>query len=81
MDGRISAAAAPLRVTSFQAAELRPIELHLAEYIGPVARHLVKQAASHATGIDDLINRLSAELDGETERRDFAIRCRQGPSG
>ena len=68
-------------MTSFQAAELRPIELHLAEYIGPVARHLVKQAASHATGIDDLINRLSAELDGETERRDFAIRCRQRPSG
>lgn len=75
------AAAAPLRVTAFQAAELRPIELHLAEYIGPVARHLVKQAASRATGIDDLINQLSAELDGETERRDFANRCRQRPGG
>jgi hypothetical protein len=68
-------------VTSFQAAELRPIELHLAQYIGPVARHLVKQAASRATGIDDLINQLSAELDGEAERRDFANRCRQARSG
>jgi hypothetical protein len=77
----LAAVAAPVRVTAFQAAELRPIELHLAEYIGPVARHLVKQAASRATGIDDLINRLSAELDGETERRDFANRCRQAPSG
>jgi hypothetical protein len=73
------AAAAHLRVTSFQAAELRPIELHLAQYIGPLARHLVKQAASRATGIDDLINQLCGELDGETERRDFAQRCRQLP--
>jgi hypothetical protein len=77
----LAAVAAPLRVTSFQAAELRPIELHLAQYIGPVARHLVKQAASRATGIDDLINQLSAELDGEAERRDFANRCRQARSG
>jgi TIR domain len=74
-----STAAAPLRVTSFQPAELRPIELYLAQYIGPLARHLVKQAASRATGIDDLINQLSAELDGEIERRDFANRCRQFP--
>jgi hypothetical protein len=73
------APAAPLRFTSFQAAELRPIELHLAEYIGPLARHLVKQAASRATGIEDLISRLSAELDAEAERRDFANRCRQLP--
>jgi TIR domain-containing protein len=74
-----AAAAAPLRVSSFQAAQLRPIELHLAQYIGPLARHLVKQAASRATGIEDLISRLSMELDGEAERRDFANRCRQPP--
>jgi hypothetical protein len=79
LKARGGSAAAPLRVTAFQAAELRPIELHLAKYIGPLARHLVKQAASRATGIDDLINRLCAELDGETERRDFANRCRQLP--
>jgi hypothetical protein len=73
------ATATTLRVASFQATELRPIELHLAEYIGPLARHLVKQAASRATGIDDLISQLCAELDGENERRDFANRCRQLP--
>ncbi len=74
-----AAAAAPLRVSPFQAAQLRPIELHLAQYIGPLAGHLVKQAASRATGIEDLISRLSMELDGEAERRDFANRCRQPP--
>ena len=79
LQARGGSAAPPLHVASFQAAELRPIELHLAQYIGPLARHLVKQAASRATGIDDLINQLSAELDGETERRDFANRCRQLP--
>lgn len=61
--------------SAFTAAELRHIELQLAAYIGPLARHLVKQAASRATGRDDLIATLATELDVEADRRDFAILC------
>jgi hypothetical protein len=48
----------------------------LAGYIGPLAKHLVKTAASRAAGVDDLIGRLATELDTESERREFTQRCR-----
>jgi hypothetical protein len=67
------AASAP----SFDAAQLQHIERHLAAYIGPLAKHLVKSAASRAAGIDDLLARLAAELDTDLERRTFAQRCRE----
>jgi hypothetical protein len=57
-------------------AQMRHIERQLAGYIGPLARHLVKTAAMRATGIDDLVARLAAELETEIERRDFIQRCR-----
>lgn len=62
----------------FDAAELQHIERQLAGYIGPLAKHLVKTAASRAAGVDDLVSRLAAELDSESERREFAQRCRVG---
>lgn len=57
-------------------AQMRHIERQLAGYIGPVARHLVKTAATRSAGIDELVARLAAELDTEIERRDFIQRCR-----
>jgi hypothetical protein len=57
-------------------ARLQHIERQLAGYIGPLAKRLVKAAASRATGIDDLIGRLSMELDTDAERREFTQRCR-----
>jgi hypothetical protein len=60
---------------AFSAVELRHIELQLAAYIGPLARHLVKQAASRAAGMEDLIARLATELDAEADRRAFAMMC------
>jgi TIR domain len=63
---------------AFDAAKLRHIERQLAGYIGPLARHLVKTAASRAAGVDDLVGRLAAELDSESERREFAQRCQIG---
>ena len=73
-----SAAAAPSATVSqlFDAAELQRIERHLAGYIGPLARHLVKSAALHASSIEDLIARLATELDTETDRYEFTRRCR-----
>jgi TIR domain len=61
---------------AFDVSELQHIERQLAGYIGPLARHLVKTAASHAVGVDDLVGRLAAELDAESERREFTRLCR-----
>jgi hypothetical protein len=61
---------------SFDAAELRNIERCLAGYIGPLARHLVKSAAAHASGTEDLIARLAMELETESDRYEFTRRCR-----
>jgi len=66
------------RPYAFDSAELQHIERQLAGYIGPLARHLVKTAASHAGAVDDLVGRLATELDSESERREFTQRCRLG---
>jgi hypothetical protein len=63
-------------VHRFDAAQLQHIERELAGYIGPVAKHLVKTAALHAAAVDDLVDRLAGELDSDSERREFAQRCR-----
>ena len=62
---------------SFDAAHLQHIERQLAAYIGPLARHLVRSAASRASGVDDLLARLATEFDTDVERRTFAQRCRE----
>jgi hypothetical protein len=69
-----------VRTHDFDAAELQHIERQLAGYIGPLAKHLVKTAASRAAGVDDLVDRLAMELDSESERRTFTQRCRIGKS-
>lgn len=63
---------------AFDSAHLLHIERQLAGYIGPLAKHLVKTAASRAGGVDDLLGRLATELDTESERREFTQRCRMG---
>jgi TIR domain len=73
--------AARTNVHRFDAAELQHIERQLAGYIGPVAKHLVKSAAPLAAGVDELVDRLAAELDSESERREFTQRCRAAKSG
>jgi hypothetical protein len=71
-----NAAGAGATSHSLDAAELQHIERQLAGYIGPLAKHLVKAAASRAAGVDDLVVRLAAELDTDLERREFTQRCR-----
>jgi hypothetical protein len=70
---RDTRAEAPSRSPSllFDATALQRIELHLARYLGPVARVLVKRAASLSTNIDDLKLRLANELESEHDRREF----------
>jgi hypothetical protein len=71
-------AAAGASTHAFDSAELLHIERQLAGYIGPLAKHLVKTAASRAAGVDDLVGRLATELDTESEQREFTQRCRDG---
>jgi hypothetical protein len=79
-----AAVAVPAGVTVrspiFDPAEVLHIERQLAGYIGPLAKHLVKQAALRAAGVDDLVSRLATELDSESDRREFTRRCRTGRS-
>jgi hypothetical protein len=58
------------------AAELARIERLLAGYIGPIARHLVKAAATHATSLEHLVQEVALELETETERHEFMRRWR-----
>jgi hypothetical protein len=61
---------------SYDAAFLRHLESELAQHLGPIARHLVRQAARHAGSRQDLVGALAAELANEAERRAFLLRCR-----
>jgi hypothetical protein len=70
------APAAGASTRAFDSAQLLHIERQLAGYIGPLAKHLVKTAASRAAGIDELVGRLATELDTESEQREFTQRCR-----
>jgi hypothetical protein len=59
--------------------ELAHIEAQLASYIGPLARFLVKREVQRASGTEELIARLSTELEAESDRIMFAKRCRLPP--
>jgi hypothetical protein len=60
-------------------AELAHIQAQLASFIGPMAEYLVKREARSAAGSEELIARLSAELESESDRAAFVQRCRQAP--
>jgi TIR domain len=64
-------------VLQFDAAELRRFELELARFVGPFAKHLVKRAASQASSIKDLVQKLGVEIESEDERRQFIKACQQ----
>jgi hypothetical protein len=59
--------------------ELAHIEAELASYIGPLARFLVKREAQRATDPEELIAKLSNELEAESDRNTFLQRCRYPP--
>ena len=59
-------------------AEVVRAERLLAGYIGPIARHLVKAAASRVSSVEELVVRLAQELETETDRHEFKQRWRTG---
>ena len=56
--------------------QLHQIEIELARYIGPVAKHLVRHAAASSADLQQLSVRLSAELDSDQDRQKFIGACR-----
>jgi hypothetical protein len=56
--------------------QLHQMEIELARFIGPVAKHLVRHAAASAVDLQQLSLRLSAELDCEQDRQKFIGACR-----
>jgi hypothetical protein len=68
--GRFSAPA-------FPAAELEPLQSRLAEHVGPLARYLVRRAASKAADRAALIEALAGEIDAPAARRAFLDSCRK----
>jgi hypothetical protein len=62
---------------SLGATELQHLDLQLAHYIGPVAKHLVRRAVSSAANMEDLTLKLAAEIDSESDRREFVHSCRR----
>jgi hypothetical protein len=61
---------------ALDSAELVRMERLLAGYIGPIARHLVKAAASRAASLEEAATQLSQELETETDRHEFLRRWR-----
>ena len=69
----LSAAPPPL-----DPAEVVRIERLLAGYIGPIAKHLVKTAATRVASAEELVNSVAKELETETDRHEFTKRWRTG---
>jgi hypothetical protein len=62
--------------TTFALQHLQPLEKQLALHIGPLAGHLVRRAAARTQDWDQLIARLSVEIDAEPARQRFLAACR-----
>jgi len=73
-------AAAHTRVTGIDAGTLAHIQTQLASYIGPLAEYLVRREARLTAGTEELIAKLSAELETEPDRAAFVQRCRHRPA-
>ena len=70
----------PVRA-ALDATQVRSIEAKLADFMGPVAKLLVKRAEASAASLEALIAKLGAEIESETDRRKFLSACRkQAPS-
>jgi hypothetical protein len=88
-EGEASAASVPLRAApreparpALDATQVKSVEAKLADFMGPVARLLVKRAVATAGSLEALITQLGAEIESETDRRKFLSACRRlAPSG
>ncbi len=65
-------------VLSLDVTEIESLARRLAYYVGPVARVLVKRAASKAASREELAHMLAAEVEAAPARKQFLEGCRSG---
>jgi serine/threonine-protein kinase len=65
------AVAEPTAPTQIDDATLRRIERSLAFYIGPIARHVLREAARKTTSVEALCETVSQHIDALDERQKF----------
>lgn len=72
---------APIIVTpKLQDAELEPVALELARFLGPIARKLVKRATVAGRSRQEVITAVALEIDDAAERKQFLSRCGAQPT-
>jgi hypothetical protein len=64
---------------SLDVTEIESLERRLAYYVGPVAKYLVKRAATKAVDREDLTRMLAAEVEGAPARKQFLEACWREP--
>jgi len=64
------------QLLSLDVTEMESLERRLAYYVGPVAKLLLKRAASKATSREELTQMLAAEVDAAPARKQFLDACR-----
>jgi hypothetical protein len=64
------------QLLSLDVTEMESLERRLAYYVGPVARLLVKRAASKATSREELTQMLADEVEAAPARKQFIEACR-----
>ncbi|HXY06684.1 MAG TPA: protein kinase [Terriglobales bacterium] len=69
-----AAATRSQKMVAWSEETLRTVDKQLAAFIGPMARILVKRAASRAADLDELYSLLAASLDREADRQAFLSR-------
>lgn len=65
------------QLLSFDVTEMESLERRLAYYVGPVAKLLVKRAASKASSREELTQMLAAEVETAPARKQFLEACRK----
>ena len=60
---------------SFAVSELKYVSVQLANYLGPIAKIIVSKKATQSTSLEELIEKLSVELDDDKERYNFIESC------
>ncbi|MDP9011325.1 MAG: hypothetical protein M3O41_01460, partial [Pseudomonadota bacterium] len=60
--------------------EIESLERRLAYHVGPVAKYLVKRAASKAVNREELTQLLAAEVEAAPARKQFFEACRSSLS-
>jgi serine/threonine-protein kinase len=61
----------------YDSAVLEDISKQLAHYIGPIAKVVVKRASSSSNNLRELCDKVAAEIDSETRRKNFLVTVRK----